>query len=257
MKKRNLLGLLLLLVFPMLLISCSSSEANMSKSQLEASFNRISNTVMGNLQIFNSANGSSSKVISQAKKGLKTLNSEETKLSKNKNEKDLNKDLKSYIAIARNYLNSAKSYNVEDEQIASFFQAAKNISNGYFAGDDTKSIKDYNEWAVKHGFTNINSYLEAAKAETTSDESQTTTQEADVPTDYKTALVKAASYSKTMHMSKQDIHDQLISEFEQFSPEAAQYAVDNLAVDYNANALAKAKSYQSTMSMSLKLFGIN
>ena len=32
--------------------------------------------------------------------------------------------------------------------------------------------------------------------------------------------------------------------------EEAQYAVDNLEVDYKMNALAKAKTYQDTMSMS-------
>lgn len=54
-----------------------------------------------------------------------------------------------------------------------------------------------------------------------------------------------------MHMSKAGIYEQLTSEYgEKFSPEAAQYAVDNLVADYNANALAKAKSYQETMSMS-------
>ncbi len=54
-----------------------------------------------------------------------------------------------------------------------------------------------------------------------------------------------------MHMSKIGIYDQLTSEYgEKFSAEAAQYAVDNLKADYNANALAKAKSYQKTMDMS-------
>ena len=54
-----------------------------------------------------------------------------------------------------------------------------------------------------------------------------------------------------MHMSKQGIYDQLTSEYgEQFSPEAAQYAVDNMQADWNANALEKAKSYQEQMSMS-------
>lgn len=75
--------------------------------------------------------------------------------------------------------------------------------------------------------------------------------EPDVPTEYKSALKKAQSYSELMHMSKQGIYDQLTSEYgEQFSVEAAQYAVDNLQADYNANALAKAKSYQDDMSMS-------
>ena len=54
-----------------------------------------------------------------------------------------------------------------------------------------------------------------------------------------------------MHMSKQGIYDQLTSEYgEKFSPEPAQYAIDNLEADWNANALAKAKTYQNTMSMS-------
>ena len=53
-----------------------------------------------------------------------------------------------------------------------------------------------------------------------------------------------------MHMSKKRIYDQLTSEYDKFPAEAAQYAVDNLQVDYKANALASAKSYQKTMHMS-------
>ena len=48
---------------------------------------------------------------------------------------------------------------------------------------------------------------------------------ADVPADYANALRQADSYSKTLHMSKQGIYDQLTSEYGgQFSAEAAQYA---------------------------------
>lgn len=76
-------------------------------------------------------------------------------------------------------------------------------------------------------------------------------QEASIPTEYKSALRKAESYSNTMHMSRAGIYDQLSSDYgEQFTPEAAQYAVDNLKADYNANALEKAKSYQDKMAMS-------
>lgn len=54
-----------------------------------------------------------------------------------------------------------------------------------------------------------------------------------------------------MHMSKAGIYDQLTFEYgEQFSAEAAQYAIDNVTADWNANALEKAKSYQEDMSMS-------
>lgn len=72
-----------------------------------------------------------------------------------------------------------------------------------------------------------------------------------VPAEYNSALVKAEQYSEMMHMSKQGIYDQLTSEYgEQFSAEAAQYAIDNMNADWNANALAKAKEYQNQMSMS-------
>ena len=50
---------------------------------------------------------------------------------------------------------------------------------------------------------------------------------------------------------KQGIYEQLISEYgEQFTEEEAQYAVDNVDADWNANALEKAREYQEMMSMS-------
>ena len=73
----------------------------------------------------------------------------------------------------------------------------------------------------------------------------------DVPTEYKSALKKAKTYSDMMHMSKSGIYDQLTSEYgEKFTAEAAQYAIDNLDADWKANALEKAKSYQEQMAMS-------
>ena len=62
---------------------------------------------------------------------------------------------------------------------------------------------------------------------------------------------KATTYANTMHMSKQGVYDQLVSEYgEKFSISAAQYAIDNIKADWNINALAKAKTYQDTMNMS-------
>lgn len=72
----------------------------------------------------------------------------------------------------------------------------------------------------------------------------------DVPVEYTNALKSAENYSDLMHMSQQGIYNQLTSEFDQFSAEAAQYAIDNLQADYKANALAAAKNYQDTMAMS-------
>lgn len=73
----------------------------------------------------------------------------------------------------------------------------------------------------------------------------------EVPKEYTSALKKAESYADMMSMSKMGIYDQLTSSAgEGFTPEAAQYAVDNLKWDWNANALKKAESYQEMMAMS-------
>ncbi|HMS92234.1 MAG TPA: Ltp family lipoprotein [Candidatus Saccharibacteria bacterium] len=78
-----------------------------------------------------------------------------------------------------------------------------------------------------------------------------TNKQPDVPSEYKSALSQADSYANTMHMSKQGVYDQLVSQYGgQFSAAAAQYAVENVKADWNANALAKAKDYQKTLSLS-------
>jgi len=81
--------------------------------------------------------------------------------------------------------------------------------------------------------------------------SKTETKQPDVPAEYKSALNQAGSYAKTMHMSKQGVYDQLVSEYGgKFTAPAAQYAIDNVKADWNANALAKAKDYQKQQSLS-------
>ncbi|WP_455538688.1 Ltp family lipoprotein [Terrisporobacter sp.] len=91
--------------------------------------------------------------------------------------------------------------------------------------------------------------------QTTDDTEEVTndTEEAqdEVPTEYKSALIKAQNYNDTMYMSKKGLYEQLVSEYgEKFSPEAAQYAIDNVDADWKENALEKAKEYQEQMSMS-------
>lgn len=54
-------------------------------------------------------------------------------------------------------------------------------------------------------------------------------QEASIPTEYKNALKQAESYANKMHLSKKGVYDQLTSEYGgKFTPEEAQYAIDNL-----------------------------
>ncbi len=53
------------------------------------------------------------------------------------------------------------------------------------------------------------------------------------------------------HNPKAGIYDQLISEYgDQFTAEEAQYAIDNIQVDWNQNALKSAESYSENMHMS-------
>ena len=76
-------------------------------------------------------------------------------------------------------------------------------------------------------------------------------EESVVPQEYTNALEKAEIYSDFMHLSKSKIYEQLTSEYgENFSAEAAQYAVDNVDADWKQNALKKAESYQELMAMS-------
>ena len=50
---------------------------------------------------------------------------------------------------------------------------------------------------------------------------------------------------------KAGLYDQLTSEYgESFSSDAAEYAVNHVDADWKANALAKARDYRDTMSMS-------
>lgn len=70
--------------------------------------------------------------------------------------------------------------------------------------------------------------------------------------EYQNALTKGLQYANRLHMSKKAVYNQLISSYgEGFSADAAQYAIDNMtSVDWNANALAKAKEYYYSMPMS-------
>ena len=77
-------------------------------------------------------------------------------------------------------------------------------------------------------------------------------QNTSVPQEYQNALTKGLSYARNLHMSKKGVYDQLTSSYgEGFAADAAQYAIDNMTgVDWNANALEKAKQYYYNMSMS-------
>jgi TM2 domain-containing membrane protein YozV len=73
----------------------------------------------------------------------------------------------------------------------------------------------------------------------------------DVPAEYKSALSQATTYANDLHLSKAGVYDQLVSEYGgKFTPAAAQYAIDNVKADWNANALAQGKTYQNDLKLS-------
>ena len=72
----------------------------------------------------------------------------------------------------------------------------------------------------------------------------------DSNSEYSTALGKAKSYNSLFHMSKKRMYRQLTSDFDKFSNDAAQYAVDHLKADYKYNALFNAKNYRKLFNMS-------
>ena len=76
--------------------------------------------------------------------------------------------------------------------------------------------------------------------------------ESKVPMEHQAALKKAQSYARHMDMSEAGVREQLASSYgESFTPEAVTYAMEHLeGIDWEANALAKAKSYQKNMAMS-------
>lgn len=64
-------------------------------------------------------------------------------------------------------------------------------------------------------------------------------------------LAKAQNYSDTLYMSKSLLLNQLTNpEFDGYSKALAEYAVENINVDYNENAKNKAILYRDEMSMS-------
>lgn len=89
------------------------------------------------------------------------------------------------------------------------------------------------------------------KYETPSKSKLALLQKQNAPREYKAALKTAETYAEIMHMSRAGLYDQLVSEHgENFPPAAAQYAINNIKVNWKENALKTARSYAEIMNMS-------
>lgn len=74
-----------------------------------------------------------------------------------------------------------------------------------------------------------------------------------VSREFKNALRSAENYITIMAFSEKGLFEQLTSEYgDQYPKDAAQYAMENIEVDYNEQALKAAENYQEIMPMSDK-----
>ena len=97
-------------------------------------------------------------------------------------------------------------------------------------------------------YTNSNTNSSSDNTKSTST-AQGEKKEDNVPTEYQNALETAYNYSESCNLSKKGIYDQLVG-VEKFPKEAAQYAIDNMDVNWKENALKTAESYSETCNMS-------
>lgn len=83
------------------------------------------------------------------------------------------------------------------------------------------------------------------------EEVQEEVQEEEIPREHRNALRSAESYLDFTSFSYQGLYDQLTSEYaDSYSPDAAQYAVDNVDADWFQEAVESAESYLDFMPMS-------
>lgn len=134
----------------------------------------------------------------------------------------------------------------DKEESSTWASIEKESSNETESSSQSSTSKSSTDESLTSSSSDTDS---SATKESSSSSSTATTK---VSSEDKAALNKAEAYASRMDMSKQGVYEQLTSSAgEGFSSEAAQYAVNHLTdVDWNANALAKAKDYQSKMSMS-------
>lgn len=101
---------------------------------------------------------------------------------------------------------------------------------GCLAGDDTSSNTDATEVVVTDGPAD---------------------EDVEVAQEFENALISGQNYIDLMSFSKDGLYEQLTSEYgDGFPKDAAEYAVDNVKVDWNKEALESAETYYYDMHMS-------
>lgn len=131
-----------------------------------------------------------------------------------------------------------------------FWAVAVIVVVGTSGGSDTDNSKETNSGNAESVQEVSQSNNENTIAENKSEDKAENT----VPEEYKSALKKAKSFTDEMNLSKVRLYEMLTSTSDyydtHFTPEAAQYAVDNVGVDWKESALKRAKLYRKAASLS-------
>lgn len=256
MKKRNIFFLLLTCIF---LVACNSK---LDKSDLDSYYTSLVDSYCDGLIPIYEEDLPDSKTkknyentLSELKKLQKRYANKESEFKKYFDSiKQLNKGMiKDYKCLVKAEKSDQAFENGElIQDIANKYRDGKTTDKLEYLSQLIEDSETQNETETEESsdFTySSDTYYESSSDNTTS--SSSTLPSSNVSFEDAAALAKAHQYSSIMHMSKAAIYDQLTSEYgEKFSAEAAQYAIDNMIADFNANALAKAKEYQESMAMS-------
>ena len=168
------------------------------------------------------------------------------------------------------YLKSDGSYAYSTWQGAYYLKSDGKMAKGEWVYDATyqawyylKSDGSYaystwqgNYYLKSNGKMAVNEWVDGGRYYVGADgvwkegQASTASSSNDSNSEYSAALGKAKSYNSLFHMSKKRMYRQLTSDFDKFSNDAAQYAVDHLEADYKYNALFNAKNYRKLFNMS-------
>lgn len=117
------------------------------------------------------------------------------------------------------------------------FQEAVRIQSSSQSEDFSEQVLQQAEPQVSESAANIDMTAVMDESVPQSlEEPQAETSDNSIPLEYYEALNRANTYSDTMHMLKADIYDRLVSEDgDNFSVDAAQYAVDHIMYDQESD----------------------
>ena len=144
----------------------------------------------------------------------------------------------------------AQSEWIYDSSYQAWYYLKSDGSYVYSAWQGNYYLKSDGKMAVNEWVDGGRYYVGADGVWKESQASTSSSSSDDSNSEYSAALGKAKSYNSLFHMSKKRMYSQLTSDFDKFSNDAAQYAIDHLKADYKYNALFNAKNYRKLFNMS-------